>query len=72
MKKAIIALLCIGSTVLFSLLASLLVVLFFGFDLQSFNDYTNPTVIEGLKLFQLTSAIGLFIIQMGNRIFIMD
>lgn len=62
MQLLLIALLCIGSTVLFSLLASLLVVAFFGFNLQSFNDYTNPNVIKGLKLFQLMSAIGLFIV----------
>jgi len=62
MQLLLIAMLCVFSTVLFSLLASLLVVAFFGFDLNSFNDYTNPTVIEGLKLFQLMSAIGLFIV----------
>lgn len=62
MQLLLIAMLCVFSTVLFSLLASLLVVAFFGFDLNSFNDYSNPTVIEGLKLFQLLSAIGLFIV----------
>ena len=62
MQLLLIAMLCVFSTVLFSLLASLFVVAFFGFDLNSFNDYTNPTVIEGLKLFQLLSAIGLFIV----------
>jgi hypothetical protein len=62
MQLLLIAMLCVFSTVLFSLLASLLVVAFFGFDLNSFNDYTNPNVIEGLKLFQLLSAIGLFIV----------
>ncbi len=62
MQLLLIAMLCVFSTVLFSLLASLLVVAFFGFDLNSFNDYTNPTVIEGLKLFQLLTAVGLFIV----------
>ena len=62
MQLLLIAMLCVFSTVLFSLLASLLVVAFFGFDLNSFNDYTNPNVIEGLKFFQLMSAIGLFIV----------
>jgi membrane protease YdiL (CAAX protease family) len=62
MQLLLIAMLCVFSAALFSVLAGLLVVLFFGFDLQSFNDYTSPNVIEGLKFFQLMSAIGVFIV----------
>lgn len=58
----LIAILCVFSAVLFSLLATLLVVQFYGFDMNSFTDYSNPNVIEGLKLFQLMSAIGIFIV----------
>lgn len=62
MQLLLIAMLCVFSAVLFSLLATLLVVLFYGFDMNSFTDYSNLNVIKGLKLFQLTSAIGLFIV----------
>lgn len=62
MQLLLIAMLCVFSAVLFSLLATLLVVLFYGFDMNSFTDYSNLNVIEGLKLFQLMSAIGLFIV----------
>jgi len=62
MQLLLIAILCVFSATLFSVLAGLLVVVFFGFDLQSFNDYTNPEVIAGLKFFQLMSAIGVFIV----------
>lgn len=62
MQLLLIAILCAFSATLFSIVAGLLVVLFFGFDLQSFNDYTNPEVIAGLKFFQLMSAVGVFIV----------
>lgn len=62
MQLLLIAMLCVGSATLFSLLAGLMVMLFFGVDLQSFGDYSNPQVIEGLKFFQLLSAIGVFIV----------
>lgn len=58
----LIAILCIFSAILFSLLASVLVIAMYGINPQSFTDYSNPAVIEGLKLFQLLSAIGLFIV----------
>lgn len=62
MQLLLIAMLCVGSATLFSLLAGAIVLLFFGIDLQSFGDYSNPQVIEGLKFFQLFSAIGIFIV----------
>lgn len=62
MQLLLIAMLCVGSATLFSLLAGLMVMLFFGVDLQSFGDYSNPQAIEGLKFFQLLSAIGVFIV----------
>lgn len=62
MQLLLIAMLCVFSATLFSIVAGLLVVLFFGFDLQSFNDYNNPEVIAGLKFFQLISAVGVFIV----------
>jgi len=54
--------LCLGSTVLFSILGAVLALVFFGFDLQTMQDYTNPQTIEALKLMQLLSAVGLFVI----------
>lgn len=62
MQLLLIAMLCVGSATLFSLLAGAIALLFFGVDLQSFGDYSNPQVIEGLKFFQLLSAIGIFIV----------
>lgn len=62
MQLLLIAMLCVGSATLFSLLAGVMVLLFFGIDLQSFGNYSNPNVIEGLKFFQLLSAIGIFIV----------
>lgn len=62
MQLLLIAMLCVFSAVLFSLLATLFVVLFYGFDMNSFTDYSTTNVIEGLKFFQLMSAIGLFIV----------
>lgn len=54
--------LCLVSAILFSVIAGLAVLVFYKFDLNSFYDYTNPATIEGLKLFQLISSIGLFIV----------
>lgn len=50
------------SVVIFSILGAISTALFFGFDLNNLSDYSNPNTIEGLKMFQLFSAIGLFII----------
>ncbi|MCB9360467.1 MAG: CPBP family intramembrane metalloprotease [Flavobacteriales bacterium] len=54
--------LCLVSALIFSLLGGLAVILFYGFDMSSFYDYSNPNTIEGLKLFQLLSSVGLFIV----------
>jgi len=54
--------LCLISVILFSVIGGLLTVLIYGFDFSGSNNYGNPKVIEGLKLFQLFSAIGLFIV----------
>ena len=62
MQLLLIAVLCVFSAILFTLIASFVVKTMYGFNLQSFTDYSNPNVIEGLKLFQLLSAVGLFIV----------
>ena len=54
--------LCLISVVLFSAIGGLLTIFFYGFDLSEINNYGDPNVIEGLKLFQLFSAIGLFLV----------
>ncbi len=66
-KKPFIQLLLIlclslASVILFSIIGGLITIAFYGFDMLSMQDYTNPDVIEGLKLLQLFSAIGLFLI----------
>ncbi len=62
MQLFLIVGLCLVSALIFSLLGGLAVILFYGFDMSSFYDYSNPNTIEGLKLFQLLSSIGLFIV----------
>ena len=57
MQLFLIVGLCLVSALLFSLLGGLAVVLFYGFDMGSFYDYSNPNTIEGLKLFQLLKWI---------------
>ena len=54
--------LCLSSTILFSIIGAILALVLFGFDLQTMQDYTNPQTIEALKLMQLLSAVGLFIV----------
>lgn len=54
--------LCLSSTILFSIIGAVIALVMFGFDLQTMQDYTNLQTIEALKLMQLLSAIGLFIV----------
>ena len=53
---------CLISVILFSIIGGLITIVAFGIDPTSLNNYGDPKVIEGLKLFQLFSAVGLFII----------
>lgn len=62
MQLFLIVALCLVSALAFSLIGGIVVMLFFGFDLSSFYDFSNPNVLEGLKFFQLLNSIGLFII----------
>lgn len=54
--------LCLISVILFSILGGIITVVAYGIDLTSLNNYGDPNVIEGLKMFQLFSAVGLFIV----------
>ncbi len=62
LQLILILCLCLISVILFSIIGGLLTVVIYGFDLSGINNYGDPNVIEGLKLFQLFSAIGLFIV----------
>lgn len=62
MQLILILLLCLGSVALFSIIGGLITIAIYGFDMLNMQDYTNPEVIKGLKLLQLFSAIGLFLI----------
>lgn len=62
LKLVLILCLCLGSTILFSIIGAIIALVMFGFDLQTMQDYTNPSTIEALKFMQLFSAIGLFIV----------
>jgi hypothetical protein len=54
--------LCVGSVIFFSIIGVLLTVMLYGIDLSSMYDYTDPNTIAGLKMMQLMSAIGLFLV----------
>jgi membrane protease YdiL (CAAX protease family) len=54
--------LCLVSTIVFSLIGTLLAVAIYGFNPLEINNLGDPTMIEGMKLMQLFSAIGLFIV----------
>jgi len=62
MQLFLIVALCLVSTVIFSILGAVTTALFFGFDLNNLSNYSDPNTIAGLKMFQLFSAIGLFIV----------
>jgi len=50
------------STIVFVLIGTLLTIALYGTNLNSFQDYSSQNTIEGLKLIQLFSSIGIFII----------
>ena len=54
--------LCLVSMLLFSIVGGLITVFLFDFDISSINNLADPKTIEGLKMFQLFSAIGLFLV----------
>ena len=54
--------LCIISIILFSIVGGIITVSLYGFDAIGINNLGDPNTIDGLKLFQLFSAIGLFIV----------
>ncbi|MDF1673437.1 MAG: CPBP family intramembrane metalloprotease [Vicingaceae bacterium] len=62
LQLILILCLCLGSTIIFSIVGAVIALVTYGFDLQTMQDYTNPQTIEALKLMQLLSAIGLFIV----------
>ena len=54
--------LCLISVILFSVIGGLITVGVYGFDAIGMNNLGDPNTISGLKLFQLFSAVGLFIV----------
>lgn len=54
--------LCLISVILFSVVGGLITVGLYGFDAIGMNNLGDSKTIEGLKLFQLFSAVGLFIV----------
>ena len=54
--------LCLISVVIFSVIGGFLAIFLYNFNIYNITDYTNEDTIAGLKLFQLFSAIGLFIV----------
>jgi membrane protease YdiL (CAAX protease family) len=62
LQLILILCLCLISIILFSIIGGLLSFAIYGFDMSNINNYADPTVIQGLKLFQLFSAVGLFLV----------
>lgn len=58
----LILILCLGSTIIFSLIGVALGYLVYGLNISSVSNYANENVMGGLKLIQLLSAIGLFVV----------
>jgi len=54
--------LCLICVILFSIVGGLITIIAYGFDISNINNLGDPKTIKGLKLFQLFSAIGLFLI----------
>jgi len=53
--------LCLISVIVFSLVGTFLSAVFYGFNPLEVNNLGDPTFIEGMKLIQLFSAVGLFV-----------
>ncbi len=53
---------CFLSVILFSIVGGIITVAAYGFDVLKMKNLGDPEIIEGLKLFQLFSAIGLFLV----------
>ncbi|MDG1476176.1 MAG: type II CAAX endopeptidase family protein [Vicingaceae bacterium] len=53
--------LCLVSTIVFSLIGTLLAVVIYGINPLEINNLADPTLIEGMKMMQLFSALGLFV-----------
>jgi|TARA_B110000459_G_scaffold67970_1_gene76320 membrane protease YdiL (CAAX protease family) len=54
--------LCLISVIVFSLVGTFLAATIYGFNPLEINNLGDPTLIEGMKLMQLFSAIGLFVL----------
>jgi len=54
--------LCLISVVLFSVIGGVIAAVTYGFNPSNINNLGDPKIIEGMKMFQLFSAIGLFIV----------
>ena len=54
--------LCLISVVIFSIVGVVVAAITYGFSPSSFNNLGDPNIIEGMKMLQLFSAIGLFIV----------
>ena len=62
MKLFLIVALCLVSVIIFSILGMVISSFVYGFDINHLSNHNDPNIIAGLKLFQLFSAIGLFIV----------
>ena len=54
--------LCLISVVLFSVVGGVLAAIIYDFNPSNINNLAAPNVIEGMKMFQLFSAVGLFVV----------
>ena len=54
--------LCLISTIVFSLIGTVLAAIIYGFNPLEINNLGDPILIEGMKMLQLFSALGLFVV----------
>ncbi|MCB0402786.1 MAG: CPBP family intramembrane metalloprotease [Flavobacteriales bacterium] len=62
MQLLLILLLCGVSLILFTLIGGVLAVVLYGMAVLNIENLSDPVVVEGLKLIQLCSAIGVFVV----------
>lgn len=62
MQFILILSLCLVSTIVFSIIGTILAAILFGFNPLAINNLGSPDLIEGMKLIQLFTAIGLFVV----------
>lgn len=62
LQLILILLLCLASVILFSIIGGVIAISLYGFEGIMMKDYYDPNMVSAMKLMQLFSAIGLFVV----------